>query len=185
MKTKLKGDSSFSYCCANTFAGSTAKLAKGDRLPDKNKEAFGSRRLRRNTRQQNPLKHLTSLLFPSKLRPPLKLMEDHVLSILIARRARGAVLGNDLFSDPAWDILLELYAAKLGRRSMSLSELARATETPPSTTRRWIAALEERRLVSSAIDPAKPSRVQVELTTEGASKIEHLADHWGSAFVSI
>lgn len=154
-------------------------------MPGENKDPPGSRRVRRNTRKRSPLQQLKSLLVRKKLRRPQKLTEDHVLSILFLRRARRTVFGEDLFSDPAWDILLELYAAKLGRRRLSLSELARAIETPPSTTGRWIAALEDRRLISSAIDPANPSRIEIKLTTEGASKMQHLADHWGSAFVSI
>lgn len=138
-----------------------------------------------NTGKPSPLQQLESLLVGKNHRQLSKLTEDHILSLLAVRRARRTVLGEDLFSDPAWDILLELYAAKLGGRSMSLSGLARAIETPPSTTGRWIAALEDHRLVSSSIDPTDPGRVQVKLTTEGASKMAHLADHWGSAFVSI
>lgn len=154
-------------------------------MPQKNEEGLGPRKVRRKRRGRHPLQQLKSLLLRKKLRRPLKLTEDHILSVLLVRGARHVVLGEGLFSDPAWDILLELYAARLGRRSMSLSELAQAIEAPSSTTGRWIAALEGRRLVSSTIDPANPSRVLVKLTTEGASKMEHLADHWGSAFVSI
>ena len=138
-------------------------------------------------RRQQPtaLAQLKSLLTRKGLRRPLKLTEDHLLSLLFLRRARDAVLGQDLFSDPAWDVLLELYAAKLGGRSMSVADLAQAVATPRSTTARWIAALEERGLITSAIDPSEPDRLQVELTAEGASKMEHLGNHWGSAFVSI
>lgn len=156
----------------NGFRRRRPKPRQGDQLPHKNK-----------TRKRSPLQQLKSLLVPKKPRRPLTLTEDHILSILFVRRARRTVLGEDLFSDPAWDILLELYAARLGRRRMSLSDLSRAIETPPSTTRRWVATLEERRLISSASDPTDPARVK--LSAEGVSKMEHLADHWGSAFLSI
>lgn len=152
-------------------------------MPNKNQKGLGSSGVASNRR--HPLYSLKSLLLRKKLRRSFKLTEDHLLSVLLVRGARYTVLGERLFSDPAWDILLELYAAKLGQRSISLSDLSRATGTPPSTTVRWVAALEERGLVSSTIDPADPARVQLKLTTEGASKMQRLADHWGSAFVSI
>ena len=40
--------------------------------------------------------------------PSVTLTEDHIVSILGVRRARADILGQSLFSDPAWDILLEL-----------------------------------------------------------------------------
>ena len=115
----------------------------------------------------------------------LSLTEDHVRSVLLVRRARSDILGKHLFSDPAWDILLELYAAKLGERTMSLTDVARAIETPRSTAKRWVAALEERDLVQSRIDPAESNVIWISLTKQGADKLVHLTDHWGSAFVSI
>lgn len=135
--------------------------------------------------RQSPLALLRSLLRRKKLRRPLRLSEDHILSITFVRRARTAVFGENLFSDPAWDILLELYAARLGERNMLLPELARATDTPLSTTRRWISALEARGLVKVTSGVTDAASDQVDLTPEAASKLEHLGDHWGSAFVSI
>lgn len=134
--------------------------------------------------RKNPFEQLKGLLAHKRLERPLSLTEDHIRSVLLVRRARNDILGKNLFSDPAWDILLELYSAKLGGRKMSLEDLARAIETPQSTTKRWIAALEKYALVQSRIDPATNLR-RISLTQEAADKIRRLADHWGSAFVSI
>lgn len=134
--------------------------------------------------EQNPMERLITQLFQKRQRS-LTLTEDHLVSLLLLRRARESVLGDNLFSDPAWDILLELYAACMGERSMSMAELARAIETPQSTTARWIAALESRGLVSSKTNSSSPDRAQIQLTSDGALKMRHLGDHWGSAFVSI
>lgn len=41
-----------------------------------------------------------------------------------ARRARAMLLGQNLFSDPAWDILLSLYQAELAGRSLALEQLS-------------------------------------------------------------
>jgi DNA-binding MarR family transcriptional regulator len=117
--------------------------------------------------------------------PPVTLTEDHIVSILLVRRARGDILGEGLFSDPAWDILLELYAASLGGRSMSVAELVAATETPPSTTVRWIGVLKARGLVHSVIDPAEPGRLFVSINGEGLLRMKHLANHAASALMSI
>ena len=151
-------------------------------MPDRKETRSGSPGLKRN---QQPLKQLRALLFRKRLRRPLNLSEDHILSVLLVRRARTAVLGPNLFSDPAWDILLELYAAKLGGRRMSVSDLVRATETPRSTAERWLAELENRGLITIRTNPDDRASGLVKLTSDGASRMEHLADHWGSAFVSI
>lgn len=158
----------------------------GCALPDKDDEGLGSRKRRQASgTQKNPLAQLKALLFRKTLRRPRRLTEDHIRSVLLVRRARGGVLGENLFSEPAWDVLLELYAAELGGRSMTLSDLARATDTPVSVIARWQAALEDHRLTRSTVSPEDPSRVTISLTAEGSSKMEHLANHWGSAFVSI
>ena len=128
---------------------------------------------------------LKSLLTRWKARRPVHATEDHIRSILLVRNARDEVLGVNLFSDPAWDLLLELYAAHLSRRKMSLADLHVATDTPQSTIARWIAALEKADLVQRFVDPSQPATVFISLTADGASKMQHLADHWASAFVSI
>ena len=119
------------------------------------------------------------------LQRQLEITEDHIQSLLLARRARDELLGKDLFSDPAWDLLLELYSAELGARAVSLDELALAIEAPPSTAARWLSALDERGLTESTADPAVPGRILVRLTSEGLSRLDRLARRWGSAFVSI
>jgi DNA-binding MarR family transcriptional regulator len=116
---------------------------------------------------------------------PVTLTEDHLVSVLLVRRARNAIIGENLFSDPAWDILLELYAAKLGRRDVSLAELATAIGIPSSTSNRWVAALEERALLEPTVGAGEPSSRKYRLTAKGAERMERLASHWASAFVSI
>jgi DNA-binding MarR family transcriptional regulator len=128
---------------------------------------------------------LKSLLSPKNRRRRFQATEDHILSILIARRGREAVFGPDLFSEPAWDALLELYAAALGNRRMSLADLSRAINTPPSTTGRWISLLEGRGLVAAEGDAEQAGRLWIGLTEDGTSKIKQLTNHWGAAFLSI
>lgn len=131
------------------------------------------------------VEQVRSLLSTRHRRGLVELGEDHIVSILIARRGRDAVFGAHLFSDPAWDVLLELYAAMLGKRSMSPADLSRAINAPASTTRRWLSALGDRGLVESRVDAIGASGPWISLTEEGALKIKQLIDHWGAAFVSI
>lgn len=86
-----------------------------------------------------------------------------------ARRIRAELICEDLFADPAWDLLLELYATKLGQQRTSLSSASNASGVPMSTALRWIAALEERDLVIRERDPLDARRVWLSLTPQGVS----------------
>lgn len=57
--------------------------------------------------------------------------------LLMARRLREEVLGVELFSDPAWDILLDIYAAEARGERIQISSLAPMSGVPSSTARRW------------------------------------------------
>lgn len=121
-------------------------------------------------------------LLPST--PCIHITEDHLQSWISARRGREQLFGRHLFSDPAWDVIIELYAAMLGKRKMTAADLARAIGSPESVLARWIAALVEAGIVSTIEDP-EPTKSTVELTQEGAAKMAQLADQWTSAFVAI
>nr|NUR37123.1 winged helix-turn-helix transcriptional regulator [Sphingomonas sp.] len=140
---------------------------------------------RKPRRPKSAFGQLKALLRRRRLRRPATITEDHILSILIARRGREAVLGSYLFSEPAWDVLLELYAAELGTRTMSVADLARAIDTPESTTARWVDELAGRGLVVQHREPGQSGGPLVSLSYEGASKMGSLIDHWGAAFLSI
>jgi DNA-binding transcriptional ArsR family regulator len=114
-----------------------------------------------------------------------KLTEDHVQSVLSVRRGRETLFGQHLFSDPAWDILLELYAARLGKRSNSTDELARSLGVPHCIIERWIRALENSGLVEESIEPQRIGPAIVSLTDEGATKMTMLVDQWSAAFLAI
>ena len=121
--------------------------------------------------------------FPSHDTDPVVLTEDHIISVLLVRRARDDALGQNLFSDPAWDILLELFGAKLGGRSITASDLARSIQTPLSTTLRWISALQQRGLIECEI--IEGDARSVELSSEGVSRMERLGSRWATAFLAI
>ncbi len=55
-----------------------------------------------------------------------------------SRRLREAEFGAGWFEDPAWDILLDLFAAELEEVQVSVSSLCIAAAVAPTTALRWI-----------------------------------------------
>jgi hypothetical protein len=99
----------------------------------------------------------------------VQLTQDDIDWILEVRRQRSKVFGEGLFSDPAWDILLELFAAKLAGRRMTLRELGGVA--PESTLARWVAALEERGLVACEVNPLDPDQFRIRLSSRSEDKM--------------
>lgn len=70
-----------------------------------------------------------------------------------ARRLRDQHFGPGLFEDPAWDMLLDLFAAELERAQVSVSSLCIAAAVAPTTALRWIARMTEAGLFERRPDP--------------------------------
>jgi hypothetical protein len=98
--------------------------------------------------------------------------EEQIASIMRLRRTRSETFGTELFGDFAWDILLQLFAAKLGRRKTKLADLA--IVAPESTIARWAAVLEERGYILCQVDRFNHSDMWVELSSSGAVKMSRL-----------
>lgn len=94
-----------------------------------------------------------------------------VRAIQAARRRRATLFSEQLFSDPAWDILLELYGLHLEQRRTSVSSVFVATSVPPSTALRWIARLEADGLVVRSEDPLDARRSWIALSPDGADRM--------------
>lgn len=94
---------------------------------------------------------------------------DLVASVLEIRKNRSEVFGSDLFSDPAWDILLELFAAELTKRKVKLADLNSIAAL--STVARWLAALEQRGLIICDGDPLEADNFWIELSRDCAAKM--------------
>ena len=70
-----------------------------------------------------------------------------------ARRLRDHYFGSGLFEDPAWDMLLDLFAAELERAQVSVSSLCIAAAVAPTTALRWITRMTEAGLFERQPDP--------------------------------
>lgn len=86
---------------------------------------------------------------------------------VMARRLREEVIGGDLFSDPAWDILLDLYAALDRGDRVQLTSVASMAGVPPSTGRRWARKLVDRGLLEREKDRRDQRQTYVRLTAKG------------------
>jgi DNA-binding MarR family transcriptional regulator len=94
--------------------------------------------------------------------------ESHVRTLLKLRRQRDRFFDNRIFADPAWDILLELYAAELGQFRVSVSNLCRAAAVPETTALRWIRQLEDGGLIDRRSDPTDGRRQFLKLSDKAA-----------------
>jgi len=95
-----------------------------------------------------------------------------VRAVIRARRLRDQFLGTELFADPAWDMLLDLYAARLERQRVAVSSLCIAAAVPATTALRWIKTLTDLGLVVRAADPQDGRRVYIELSARAAAGME-------------
>lgn len=98
--------------------------------------------------------------------------EHTVRALLRLRRHRAHFFDDDLFADPAWDILLELYAAELGQQRLSITSLCAGAAVPSTTALRWIALLEKKTLISRRQDPIDRRRFFVALSADGLRAME-------------
>lgn len=89
-----------------------------------------------------------------------------VMQVMRARRMRRAYLRDDLFSDPAWDMMLLLLHSALSHGRVSVSELTAGADVPPTTALRWINQLVAKGHFVRRSDSSDGRRVFIELTPE-------------------
>ncbi|MCU6455039.1 MarR family winged helix-turn-helix transcriptional regulator [Sphingomonas sp. A2-49] len=76
----------------------------------------------------------------------------------------GQFIGEGLFEDPAWDMLLDLFAAELEGTRVSVSSLCIAAGVAPTTALRWIAKMTEMELFVRQPDPLDRRRAFMALS---------------------
>jgi hypothetical protein len=100
-----------------------------------------------------------------------RLSPEFVRSIIRARRGRPRFSDQDLFADPAWDMLLDLTAARLEGREVSVSSLCIAAAVPATTALRWIGQLCKKGVLVRRTDQSDGRRVLVQLAEDPAAKM--------------
>lgn len=92
-----------------------------------------------------------------------------------ARRLRAQFFDPQLFADPAWDMLLDLMAARLERVSVSVSSLCIAAAVPPTTALRWITTMIQAGLFEREDDPLDRRRAYIALTNKAFEGMRNYA----------
>ena len=100
-------------------------------------------------------------------RPPLP--DPRLVRLIIRQRQlRGQMFDSELFADPAWDILLDLTAARAEHIRVSVTSLCIASGVPPTTALRWIGQMVEAGLLERVEDESDRRRAFIQLSDKAA-----------------
>lgn len=88
-----------------------------------------------------------------------------------ARRRRDDFFNPKLFADPAWDMLLDLYAREIAQQRTTVSSVCYASGAPSTTALRYIDMLFAERLITREPDPMDRRRKFVRLTPAAAENM--------------
>lgn len=114
------------------------------------------------------------------LRPPLP-DPRLVRRIIRQRQLRGQFFDGRLFADPAWDILLDLTAARAEHVRVSVTSACIASGVPPTTALRWIGQMTEAGLLERVRDDVDRRRAFVALSDAAADAMARYFAEMGKA----
>ena len=89
-----------------------------------------------------------------------------------SRRRRDRLFNADLFAEPAWDMLLDLFVQRHKQRPVSIHSLCIAAAVPTTTAFRWIGKLEARGFICRRPCPHDNRVVHVTLSESGLEMME-------------
>jgi len=122
-------------------------------------------------------------------RPPLPagnapiISLDAVRQVIRARRLRARYFDEELFADPAWDMLLDLLQAEIAQHRVPVSSLCIAAAVPATTALRWIKTMTDAGLFKRRADPHDGRRVFVELSSSASDAMHRYFGEVGKAVV--
>lgn len=114
-----------------------------------------------------------SLGYRSEPGAPAPIDAETIRAMIRARRLRDRFFAQDLFADPAWDMLLDLMAARIERAEVAVSSLCIAAAVPPTTALRWIRTMTDQGLLERRADPVDGRRVFIALSDQAAAGMTH------------
>ncbi|WP_305096692.1 winged helix DNA-binding protein [Croceibacterium aestuarii] len=113
-------------------------------------------------------------------RPPLP-DPRLVRQIIRQRRLRSKFFDGELFADPAWDILLDLTAARAEHARVSVTSLCIASGVPPTTALRWIGQMTSAGLLERVEDESDRRRAFIALSEKAADAMARYFAELGKA----
>ncbi|MCY7397246.1 MAG: winged helix DNA-binding protein, partial [Sphingomonas bacterium] len=93
---------------------------------------------------------------------------EMVRNVIRARRLRARFFQEELFADPAWDMLLDLLQAEIAQHRVPVSSLCIAAAVPATTALRWIKTMTDSGLFRRRADPHDGRRVFIELAPDAS-----------------
>jgi hypothetical protein len=106
-----------------------------------------------------------------------------VREVIRARRLRARYFPEDLFADPAWDMLLDLLQAEIAQLRVPVSSLCIAAAVPATTALRWLKAMVAQGLFVRRADPHDGRRVFVELAPRASQALRRYFGEVGKVAV--
>ncbi|URW75157.1 hypothetical protein M9980_11450 [Sphingomonas donggukensis] len=119
-----------------------------------------------------PAARESPLRFGSELHEPPATSDiagTDVRNLIRARRLRSGFFPGELFADPAWDMLLDLFAAGIEHRRVSVSSLCIAAAVPGTTALRWIGTMVDAGLFERQPDQRDRRRAYIGLSPRARS----------------
>lgn len=104
-------------------------------------------------------------------------------AMLEFRRFRFNVLPAELFSEPAWDLLLELYVADAEGRRLTASQVCERSKIPPVVMSRWLQHLSQAGFVIG--DGTGDIDDILTLSAAMLARMEEMMDHAGKLQLAV
>jgi len=109
-------------------------------------------------------------------------LAQRIKRLIRAQNSRSLFFDAALFSDPCWEMLLDLMSNHLLGREISVSSLCIASGVPQTTALRRIDDLAQANLIERVADPADRRRVYIRLKDDTVKKLDrYLQSFWSIA----
>lgn len=109
--------------------------------------------------------------------PRIAAARDRAAEILAMRREREELLGVDIFGEPAWDLLLDLFIQHVDGQRTNSKSAAMAARAPTSTAMRYLNILVDTGLVIKAPSPHDLRVQYVTISPRGYNAMLNLLQH--------
>jgi hypothetical protein len=106
---------------------------------------------------------------------------ETVRAVIRARRLRARYFPEEMFADPAWDMLLDLLQAEIAQLRVPVSSLCIAAAVPATTALRWLKTMVSQGLFLRRADPHDGRRVFVELAPQASEALRRYFAEVGHA----
>lgn len=90
------------------------------------------------------------------------------------RRIRERKLSNDIFGEPAWDMLLDLFIADQEGRRLQVTSVCIGAAVPCTTALRWLGVLQYHHLIEREDDPGDARRTYITLSAHGRQRMTEI-----------